>query len=231
MANAVLPESSLIPHRTLRRPIRWRIITGFECEHWSWSGGLCAGLDKNTPPEEFSVPLDRGRLLTIKTDGEVSWDRVYLVSAGFGPDIQGPWRRYVLAAGKGFVDLSPEPRQLFFHVYRPGEKVPVRAFFGGAAAASLVAVDVRPESGASPLSSQVTVPLSAAGPGLAGGEFSWQVPMMRGPAQVHVREEVQGQTVYETSFRIAIAPEVDLVDCGLPFWRASVGLGLFLPRR
>jgi len=169
-----------------------------------------ANLDKNTPPEEFSVPLDGGRILSIKTDGEVSWDRVYLANARFGPDAQPSSRHYVLAAGIGYVDLTPEPRQLFFHVFRPGEKVAAGAFCGGAADAAQVTVEVRPESGARALSTRVAAGLSAAGPALAGGRFSWQVPDVRGPAQVSVREEVRGQTVYETGFRIAIAPEVDL---------------------
>ena len=171
---------------------------------------FCSNLDKHTPPEEFTVPVGPGRVLTVKTDGEMCWDRVYLARAGFAPAAKAPARRYLLAAGTGYVELSPGPRQAFFHVYRPGEKVAAGAFFGGTAATARVTVDVRPEGDAPASSATMPVELRTAGPGLTGGFFAWQVPNVRGPAQVEVREEVAGQTVYAASFRIAIAPEVDL---------------------
>ncbi|MGO9270196.1 MAG: endo-1,4-beta-xylanase [Terriglobia bacterium] len=169
-----------------------------------------AHVDKDTPPEEFTVPLGQGKTLMIDSDAEFTEDRIYLVNPVFSPDTAPSSRSYVLPPGTGYVNVSPEPRQILFHVFRPGESVAAGAYFGGTGSSARVSVEVKPESGAQGASSAFTVPLSPGGTGAASGSFTWRVPTLRGPANVEVREDLNGKTVFQNSFRIAIAPEVDL---------------------
>ena len=169
-----------------------------------------SGLDDGTPPVKFAVPLGQGHALTIRTDDEFADDRVYLVNSEFHPEARPPSRSYLLPPGTGYVNLTPDSRELFFHIFRPGEAVAASANYGGSANAANLFITVTPESGASAISSRVTVPLSPSGSALASGKFTWQAPSVRGPAMVEVREDIGGSTVFSTSFRIAIVPEVDL---------------------
>jgi hypothetical protein len=168
-----------------------------------------AYVDKDTPPEKFTVPLGQGKSLTIDSDAEFPADRIYLVNPVFSPASAPPSRSYVLPPGVGYVNVSPASRQILFHVFRPGEPVAASAYFGGSGTSGRVSVEVRPESGASGTSSVFWVQLVPNASGAASGSFTWQVPTLRGPANVFLREEVNGNTVFQNSFRIAIAPEVD----------------------
>lgn len=174
------------------------------------------GMSRSTPPEQFTIPVTGGETLTIKTDSLLGWDRMYLLNPEFQSSSASFSYKYLPASGTGYVDVFPQSRQSMFNVFRPGETVAAHAYFGGSATSAKVTLEVAPESGATPITSSFTVALSSSST-FSSGAFNWTAPNVRGPSQVTLTETAGGKT-YQTNFRIAIAPAVNLANASVsPF--------------
>jgi glycosyl hydrolase family 10 len=170
-----------------------------------------AFIDHTTPPQEFSINLVGGQVLTVASDSEWGGGAFYLLDPTFSPEETGTFSRFILPLEQGYVDFMPEARQTLFHVYRPGETVPIQDYFRGNASETEILFRVTPEQGSQKAAtSTVHVSLQQMGPDLVAGATKWKVPSSRGPATLEVEEQVNGRTVYERTLRIAIAPAVDL---------------------
>ena len=168
-------------------------------------------MDDYTPPQRVFVPVSGGHHLMIAAHSLYSWESFVLADPQFSPQSQGPGSSFIVAAGQGFVQAMPLARQGEMHVYRPGESVPISAYFGGSETQAEVSMQVSLEQSDKPIPpSRIPVNLHAAGDGTYSGNAVWQVPQWRGPALLAVEENTGGKIVFRRSVRIAIAPEVNL---------------------
>jgi Glycosyl hydrolase family 10 len=167
-------------------------------------------MDGLTPPQEFVLTVANARQITIVSTQDYSWEDFALVDASFSNQRPGINPGFVLSKGEGFVNIMPLTRQGLFHVYRPGESVSLKVYFGGAAESSKVSIRVTPEQPAPAIpESTIHLVLRSTRP-VSDGAATWTVPNWRGPAMLEVEERVNGQSVFHRQLRIAIAPEVKL---------------------
>jgi hypothetical protein len=168
-------------------------------------------MDDQTPPEAFSISVAGAHRLTIASEEDYSWTVFALADAEFSESSVDVSSSFLPEPAAGYIDVTPLVRQGMFHVFRPGEIVPVSVYLGGVERRADVTIRLTPEQAVS-ATSEITIPVSLHRNSVGGseGKVSWTVPAWRGPASLRLKERVSGRTVFERQFRVAIAPEVYL---------------------
>jgi hypothetical protein len=173
----------------------------------------------DTPAVRFSIPVNPASQLTIES--ESVWVTSYfLADAQFSRGASQLSANYVPAAGQGYVDIAPVPRQEVASVYYAGESVPITIYLAGSGTKADVDIHLRPSWGnnTSVASTHMEVALHPTVGGILQGTTSWTVPSTQGPAMLHVKESVAGRTVFDHQVRIGIGPRVDLKDEADTVW-------------
>lgn len=167
-------------------------------------------LDVTMPPEQLAFPVAGARKFTIAVDQMLSGGVIYLADAVFSSQpAPSAVTSHLLLPGSGYANVGSGTAQVALRVYHPGETVPLRLEFAGAAASGAVTVKVAPNQGRSPTSLTVPVALHAGPPGTVG-DATWKVPSVLGPAHLDFSATINGKQVYQRSLNIAIARQVDL---------------------
>lgn len=170
-------------------------------------------MDDSSPPLEFVIPTAAARRLTIASNQEYGWENFALMDAGFQDQLSEKRSIYLPGSGEGFVDAMPVPRQRLFHVFRPGETVPVTAAFDGSASKADVTIRITPEQSAHPIpAAAIAIAMTENGEKISRGTGSWTAPEWRGPAMLEIEERVNGKIVFRERTRIAIVSEVPLAE-------------------
>jgi hypothetical protein len=168
-------------------------------------------LDKDTPPQRFSVSTSGGVVLTIDSKIQFGTDKFYLADSKLAAETAPTELHFVPLSGKGFIHIAPEPRQSLFHVYKPGEVVPVEAFFNGEASRAQIALDFEAEEVAGFRNNQRRSILFSSGGISREGNATWTVPLIKGPGRLRMTLSVgRGEVVYSRLLRIAITAPIDL---------------------
>jgi hypothetical protein len=171
---------------------------------------LDLSMDDLTPPRAFSIPVTNAHQLKVVSDQEYSWEDFALADAAFSDHHTSANSTLLPARGEGYVDLMPLPRQGLFRVYRPGESVPLKAYFNGSAQNSEVSIRIKSEQPAPPIpDTTLRLTLRPAGSG-SEGTATWRVPNQRGPAILEVDQRINHVSIFHRRVRIAIAPQIDL---------------------
>lgn len=169
-------------------------------------------MDDNTPPLEFAIPTAGARRLTIASNEEYGWENFALMDAGFRDQLSEKRSIHLPGSGEGYVNALPVPRQRLFHVFRPGEIVPVTAAFGGSAAKADVTIRLTPEQSHPIPAAAISIAMTEDGDKISRGTGTWTTPQWRGPAMLEIEQRVNGKIVFHERVRIAIAPEVPLAE-------------------
>jgi hypothetical protein len=157
-------------------------------------------LDEFTPPLRIAFPILPGRTLRVVAQSHFTGGSFYLAGAKFQPEtLAAPQAAYLPAPGTAYVDIFPQTRHAMFHVFRPGETIPVGVSLGGTAQRAEITLetDVRH-------SSKLVATLKN-----GAGHGDWRVPEIRGPARLRIEARIGGRVVFERNLAIAIVPEVD----------------------
>jgi hypothetical protein len=173
---------------------------------------LDAVMDDQTPPQKFAIPLVGARRITIVSDEDYSWTSFILAGADFSPrPVDAVTSAFLPAPASGYIDVTPLARQGMFHVFRPGETVPVSVYVAGQQSHADVDIRLTPEQAPShAFAITLSVSLHQSDVGRSEGRISWTLPSWRGPASLQLEERVNGRLVFERHFRVALAPQVDL---------------------
>ena len=171
-------------------------------------------VDESTPPESYSMPLSGAKTLSIQLDQQVTGGEIYLRDAAFSTQpVQAISSSHILPSGMAYANLGAEARQIAFYDYHPGESVPVRVEFSGAAERADVALNISPLYGGK--GSLISLPVilhTYANKSI--GISEWKVPAILGPATLGLQVSVTGRQVYSQSERISISKPVDLSAIG-----------------
>lgn len=157
--------------------------------------------DRETPPQAFTLPLNGGRQVTLQTESEFDWATVSLSPLVFSIQPATTTTRHLMESGKAMVDVAPEPRQFYVHVYYAGEDVPVTLEPATTSAQQVVSISLR--SASHSVGAPVTFMAQSHGsdPVHVG---VWTVPQTLGPATLDVTVRGSGQTLYSSEKRIVV---------------------------
>ncbi|MGC2108145.1 MAG: endo-1,4-beta-xylanase, partial [Candidatus Korobacteraceae bacterium] len=168
-------------------------------------------LDATMPPEQFALPLYAAKKLTIAVDQMLAGGALCIADATFSSrPVSQAITFHLLPPGTGYANLGSNVRQVAFRAYYPGESVPIQLEFSGLARAGTVILTFTSRQQLAPAVLTIPLRLEADGAGSSIGTTHWQVPVVLGPAQLELRVEVNGKSVYQRAVKIAIARKVDV---------------------